>query len=91
MLAAPDLFCQAMPCGAIAGRSGRQDPRVRRELSMDVAGPANTRPLREELLRLFDDRSSFETCLDLLKPCPAPPSATGTALTSKHHSSLARV
>ena len=70
MLAAPDLFCQAMPCGAIAGRSGRQDPRVRRELSMDVAGPANTRPLREELLRLFDDRISFETCLEAL-PCPA--------------------
>lgn len=38
MLAAPDLFCQAIPCGAIAGRSGRQDPRVRRELSMDDAG-----------------------------------------------------
>ena len=89
MLAAPDLFCQAMPCGAIAGRSGRQDPRVRRELSMDVAGPANTRPLREELLRLFDDRSSF--LRHVLKPCTAPPSATGTALTSKHHSSLARV
>ena len=44
MLAAPDLFCQAIPCGAIAGRSGRQDPRVRRELSMDDAGLSDERP-----------------------------------------------
>lgn len=44
MLAAPDLFCQAVPCGAIAGRSGRQDPRVRRELSMDDAGLKTSGP-----------------------------------------------
>ena len=67
MLAAPDLFCQAMPCGAIAGRSGRQDPRVRRELSMDDAGLSDERATghgRE--FSCFDNRS-----LEAL-PCTTP-------------------
>ena len=62
MLAAPDLFCQAIPCGAIAGRSGRQDPRVRRELSMDDAGLQDERP----------DRGRELLLQEVLKPCPAP-------------------
>ena len=57
MLAAPDLFCQAIPCGAIAGRSGRQDPRVRRELSMDDAGLSDERPDRGRELLLQSNRS----------------------------------
>jgi hypothetical protein len=64
MLAAPDLFCQAIPCGAIAGRSGRQDPRVRRELSMDDAGLSDERP--------DTDVNSLALITEVLKPCPAP-------------------